>query len=46
MIGKSDLDHCIEAGWLAPLSRVRRTVWSGGRGHRQVVEVPMYRVGE
>jgi hypothetical protein len=45
-IGKADLDYCIEAGWLAPVSHVRRTVWSGGRGHRKVVEVPMYRVGD
>ncbi|MET9387889.1 3'-5' exonuclease [Streptomyces sp. NPDC002928] len=45
-IRRRDLDYCIEAGWLAPVSHVRRTVWSGGRGHRKVVEVPMYRVGD
>ncbi|GAA3838821.1 hypothetical protein GCM10022403_083990 [Streptomyces coacervatus] len=45
-IRRRDLDYCIEAGWLAPVSQVRRTVWSGGRGHRKVVEVPMYRVGD
>ncbi|MEU5046287.1 hypothetical protein [Streptomyces griseorubiginosus] len=45
-IRRRDLEYCIEAGWLAPVSQVRRTVWSGGRGHRKVVEVPMYRVGD
>ncbi|MFD7409244.1 3'-5' exonuclease [Streptomyces sp. NPDC059866] len=45
-IRRRDLEYCIEAGWLAPVSHVRRTVWSGGRGHRKVVEVPMYRVGD
>ncbi|MFI6658057.1 exonuclease domain-containing protein [Streptomyces sp. NPDC050523] len=45
-IRRRDLDYCIEAGWLAPVSRVQRTVWSGGRGYRKVVEVPMYRAGD
>ncbi|MBL1086853.1 3'-5' exonuclease [Streptomyces actinomycinicus] len=45
-IRRRDLDYCIEAGWLAPVSHVRRTVWSGGRGHQKVVDVPMYRVGD
>ncbi|MBP2055217.1 hypothetical protein J2Z21_008230 [Streptomyces griseochromogenes] len=45
-IRRRDLDYCIETGWLAPVSHVQRTVWSGDRGHRKVVEVPMYRVGD
>ncbi|GAA2524022.1 3'-5' exonuclease [Streptomyces longisporus] len=45
-IRRRDLDYCVQAGWLAPVSQVRRTVWSGGRGYRKVVEVPMYRVGD
>lgn len=45
-IRRLDLDYCIEAGWLTPVSHVRRTVWSGGRRHHKVVDVPMYRVGD
>ncbi|WP_406164630.1 hypothetical protein [Streptomyces sp. NBC_00996] len=45
-IRRRDLDYGIAAGWLAPVGRVRRTVWPGGRGHRKVVTMPMYRVGD
>jgi hypothetical protein len=45
-IRRLDLDYCIEAGWLMPVSHVRRTVWSGAARHHNVVDVPMYRVGD
>ena len=46
-VRRREFDYCVEAGWLAAVSQIRRTVWSGQyRGYNKTVAVPLYRVAD
>lgn len=46
-IRRREFDYVVAAGWLAPVSQITRTVWSGERrGYHKTIEVPLYRAGD
>ncbi|MEV5348967.1 3'-5' exonuclease [Streptomyces achromogenes] len=46
-IRRREFDYCVEAGWLAPVSHVKRTVWQGEyRRYHKTVDVPLYRAAD
>lgn len=46
-VRRREFDYCVEAGWLAAVSQITRTVWSGQyRGYNKTVVVPLYRAAD
>ncbi|MEU9796935.1 3'-5' exonuclease [Streptomyces sparsogenes] len=46
-VRRREFDYCVEAGWLTPVSQIRRTVWQGQyRGYHKTVSVPLYRAAD
>ncbi|MFJ8351296.1 exonuclease domain-containing protein [Streptomyces sp. NPDC094153] len=46
-IRRREFDYCVEAGWLTPVSQIKRTVWQGqSRYYSKTVTVPLYRAAD